>query len=89
MSELESKLAEYESKKARLEEQVAEASVGREEGKEREQLLHSLQEKTGERQKLMAELEKYKACDPERMKELRKHFYNIIAPPQAHSQACI
>ena len=75
MSELEGKLAEYESKKARLEEQVAAASVGREEGTEREQLLHSLKEKTGERQKLTAELEKYKACDPERMKELCKYFY--------------
>ena len=74
MSELEGKLAEYESKKARLEEQVAAASVGREEGTEREQLLHSLKEKTEERQKLAAELEKYKACDPERMKELRKYF---------------
>ena len=74
MSELESKTAEYESKKAHLEEQVASASVGREESKEREQLLHSLQEKTEERQKMVAELDKYKACDPDRMKELRKYI---------------
>ena len=74
MTELESKLAEYESKKARLEEHVAAASVGREESEERQQLLHSLKEKTGQRQKLAAELEKYKACDPDRMKELRKYI---------------
>ena len=49
------------------------ASVGREESKEREQLLQSLQEKMQLRQKMAAELEKYKACDPDRMKELRKY----------------
>lgn len=87
MSELESKIAEYESKKAHLEEQVASASLGREESKEREQLLHSLQEKTEERQKMAAELEKYKACDPDRMKELRK--YNILCTLLASSPGSI
>ena len=50
----------------------------REESDEREQLLHSLKDKTEQRQKLAAELEKYKACDPDRMKELRKHIYSHI-----------
>ena len=51
---------------------MAAASVGREESEEREQLLKALEEKTQLRKKLEAELEKYKSCDPERMKELRK-----------------
>ena len=48
------------------------ASVGREESEEREHLLKSLEEKTKLKKKLAAELEQYKSCDPERMKELRK-----------------
>lgn len=70
---MESKLADSEAKKARLKEQVAAASVGREESEEREQLLRALQEKRQLRKKLTDELEKYKSCDPERMKELRKY----------------
>lgn len=49
------------------------ASVGREESEERDQLLGALQEKTQLRKRLADELEKYKSCDPERMKELCKH----------------
>ena len=80
MSELESKLAEYESRKSRLDEEVVSASVGREESEERDRLLHTLQEKSQLREKLAAELEKYKACDPDRMKELCK--YVCLVPCQ-------
>lgn len=51
---------------------MTEASQGREESEEREQLLKSLEVKSALKKKLSAELEKYKSCDPERMKELRK-----------------
>ena len=79
MSELESKFAESESKKARLKDQVSVASVGREESKEREQLLKSFEEKNQLKRKLAAELEKYKSCDPERLKELSKHIIHNVA----------
>ena len=72
LGEFREKLAESERKKAHLEEQVAAAKVGREDSEERAQLLRALQEKSAQRQRLDSELERYKACDPQRLRELRR-----------------
>ena len=60
-----------ETKKSHLSQKIAEAQVGREESSERTELLKMLAEKREQKKRLEAELEKYKACDPERMKELQ------------------
>ena len=60
-----------ETKRAHLSQRISEAQVGREESSERTELLQNLAERKEQKKKLEAELEKYKACDPERMKQLQ------------------
>ena len=66
---------------------MASAGMGREESEEREQLLKSLAEKTALKKKLEAELEKYKSCDPERIKELR--MCNIMMYRGKYPKLCV
>ena len=71
IDDLEVKLRETESKKTHLSKKITEAQVGREDSKERTELLSKLEEKKTVVKKLHTELDKYKACDPERMKQLK------------------
>lgn len=71
IDDLEGKVKETESKKAHLSKKITEAQVGREDSKERTELLSKLEAKKKVVKNLHTELDKYKACDPERMKQLK------------------
>lgn len=63
---------EIKKKKAFFTEELAKARIGREETEERSSLLVALQERQTDRKKLILELEQYRACDPQRLKELSR-----------------
>uniref|UniRef100_A0A3P9MTE2 Meiotic nuclear division protein 1 homolog n=1 Tax=Poecilia reticulata TaxID=8081 RepID=A0A3P9MTE2_POERE len=66
-----------QQRKVSLEKTVEKAKVGREGTKERSSLMKQLQFLREERTKLQAELEKYRECDPDIIKEMRKS--NVVA----------
>lgn len=74
LKNLEEKLTEVRLKKAQLSKEVAEAQVGREDNDERSALLLELEKKQAQKIQLARELEEYKSCDPQTLKELSKEF---------------
>ncbi|XP_065893401.1 meiotic nuclear division protein 1 homolog [Dysidea avara] len=72
LSVLNEQLVHSEKKIAALDGDIKSASEGREDSADRLALLTKLEDVTSRRQQLSTELEKYKNCDPERLKEIRK-----------------
>lgn len=52
--------------------ELSQVQVGREESEERSRVLAALEKKQGQRKSLAVELEQYKSCDPQTLKELRE-----------------
>lgn len=65
------KLGEIDVKIESIEKQIAAASGGREEGKDRDRIMTELTELRNRREKLSTELQMYRDCDPELLEELR------------------
>ncbi len=63
-------MAEARQKKARLLEEVVQVQVGREDTEKRSTLLAELEKKKAQKIQLAKELEQYKSCDPQTLKEL-------------------
>lgn len=59
-------------KKVHLLSELSLVEVGREECEERSRVLAALEKKQGQRKILATELEQYKSCDPQTLKELRE-----------------
>lgn len=74
VKELEEKLAEVKQRQARLTEEVAQAQVGREDTDKRAALLSELDKKQECKVQLGKELEQYRCCDPQALKELSEWF---------------
>lgn len=55
-----------------LSQELAHAEIGREESQGRTESLLALEKKQVQKVKLAQELEQYRSCDPQRLKELRK-----------------
>ncbi|XP_065893128.1 meiotic nuclear division protein 1 homolog [Dysidea avara] len=72
LSDLNEQLVHSEKKIAALDGDIKSASEGREDSTDRLAMLTKLEDVTSRRQQLSTELEKYKNCDPERLKEIRK-----------------
>ena len=72
LDELKGKLVQSQQKRAALGDEVATAKALRTTSDGREELLKELEKKKALHQKLSAELERYKSCDPERVEELRQ-----------------
>lgn len=70
LRELEEKLNEVKQKKVLLSDDLVKTQIGREETEERAVLLLKLEKKQADKNKLAKELEQYKSCDPQRLKEL-------------------
>ncbi|XP_069023118.1 meiotic nuclear division protein 1 homolog [Embiotoca jacksoni] len=77
LDELQKQISDSKQRKTSLQKVVKKAQVGREDTKERSALLKELQALRGERTQLQAELEKYRECDPEVVKETKKS--NVVA----------
>ncbi|XP_055061441.1 meiotic nuclear division protein 1 homolog [Misgurnus anguillicaudatus] len=71
LEELEKQCEEGKQRKIALQQAVGKAKVGREISEEREALLKKLVALKDQRDQLKADLEKYKECDPEVVKEIR------------------
>ncbi|XP_075054673.1 meiotic nuclear division protein 1 homolog isoform X2 [Mixophyes fleayi] len=69
---LESQFTESNQKKRHLQQSVDKAKVGRENTEERSKLAEELASLRQQKVQLMAELEKYKECDPDVIEEMRK-----------------
>lgn len=74
LKELEEKLDEIKQKKLHLSSELSRVQVGREESEERSGLLTALGERQAQRIKLAKELEQYKSCDPQTLRELREYM---------------
>ena len=72
LRDLEEKLDEVKQKKIHLSSELARVQVGREESEQRSKVLTALDEKQAQKEKLAKELEQYKSCDPQTLKELRE-----------------
>lgn len=72
LRDLEEKLQELKRKKDDLSSELSLVEKGREESEERSALLEALQKKQSQRKVLTTELEQYKSCDPQTLKELRE-----------------
>ncbi|KAK2174484.1 hypothetical protein NP493_799g05016 [Ridgeia piscesae] len=72
LEELGSRLEQVEKKCRTTEELVQKAQVGRESNEDRENVLRDLAAGKRRREEVLGELEKYKACDPEVMEEMRR-----------------
>ncbi|XP_040187896.1 meiotic nuclear division protein 1 homolog isoform X2 [Rana temporaria] len=79
---LESQLSEASQKKNSLEQSVEKAKVGRQDTKERSELLEELAMLRQQRDQQKAELEQYKECDPDVIEEMRKS--NMVAKDAAN-----
>ncbi|XP_043970661.1 meiotic nuclear division protein 1 homolog [Gambusia affinis] len=77
LDELQKQASDAKQRKVSIEKTVEKAKVGREGTKERSSLLKQLQSLREERMKLQAELEKYRECDPDVIKAMRKS--NVVA----------
>ncbi|XP_065110029.1 meiotic nuclear division protein 1 homolog [Paramisgurnus dabryanus] len=77
LEELERQCEEGKQRKIALQQAVGKGKVGREISDEREALLKELVALKDQRDQLKADLEKYKECDPEVVKEIRNS--NIAA----------
>ncbi|XP_054879084.1 meiotic nuclear division protein 1 homolog isoform X2 [Poeciliopsis prolifica] len=77
LEELQKQASDAKQRKVSVEKTVEKAKVGREGTKERSSLLKQLQSLREERMKLQAELEKYRECDPDVIKAMRKS--NVVA----------
>lgn len=75
LNSLEQKLTEVRQKRRQLDQQLAEAAVGREECKDREALLRDLAARRQQVSQLDAELLQYKDCDPAALEELRQQTH--------------
>ena len=53
---------------------IAEASGGREDGEDRNQVMTELSELRSRRDALSAEIQKYRDCDPELLEELKQEI---------------
>ncbi|XP_077333190.1 meiotic nuclear division protein 1 homolog isoform X2 [Lithobates pipiens] len=71
---LESQLSEASKKKKSLEESVEKAKVGRQDTKERSELLEELALLRQKQDQQKAELEQYKECDPDVIEEIHNIF---------------
>ena len=78
LKDLEEKLAEAKQKKASLSEQVVQAQVGREETEKRSALLLELEKMKMQKLQLAKELEQYKSCDPQTLKELSEACWEWV-----------
>ena len=67
-------MEETDKKLGSLDQMIAEAHVGREEGEDRTQVLAELTELRNRREVLRAELQKYRDCDPELLEELKQEI---------------
>lgn len=74
LRELEEKLDEIKQKKLHLSSELSQVQVGREESEERAGMLVALGERQAQRIKLAKELEQYKSCDPQTLRELREYI---------------
>ena len=72
LRDLEEKLSGAVKEKTRLSQELAHAQIGREETQDRAESLLALEKKQVQKVKLVRELEQYRSCDPQRLKELRE-----------------
>lgn len=79
VDELQSEVHKLDEKLSVLEKELELAQMGREKSEERMQLLKALEEKKAMKNALGNELEQYKACDPETLKELRQQTQVAVA----------
>ncbi|CAF96576.1 unnamed protein product, partial [Tetraodon nigroviridis] len=77
LEELQQQISQAKQRKASLVEAVEKAREGRQDTEERGSLLKELKDLREERTRLLAQLEKYKDCDPEVVEEMRKS--NVVA----------
>ncbi|XP_023189954.1 meiotic nuclear division protein 1 homolog isoform X3 [Xiphophorus maculatus] len=77
LEELKKQASDAKQRKVSVEKTVEKSKVGREGTKERSSLLKQLQSLREERTNLQAELEKYRECDPDVIKAMRKS--NVVA----------
>jgi predicted nucleic acid-binding Zn-ribbon protein len=78
LRDLEDKLEEVKQKKGQLSSEISEVEVGREESEERSAVLTALHAKQAQRVQLAKELEQYKSCDPQTLKELREFSFQDV-----------
>ena len=62
---------EVERKRIHLSQEISQVQVGREESKERSDVMAALEARQTQKKKLEKELEQYKSCDPHVLKTLR------------------
>jgi len=74
LSDLAPKVEEVEQKIKAVEESIAAATGGREEGEDRDRILAELSEIRNRRDKLSTEIQKYRDCDPELLEELQREI---------------
>ncbi|NXU49042.1 MND1 protein, partial [Turnix velox] len=72
LEELESQLAESSKKKEALQKSIEKAKIGRQETAERAALMEELAALRQKKEKLKAELDKYRECDPAVIEEMRQ-----------------
>lgn len=72
IDELKTKVEDAQKKLKFVDSQLAKAQVGREDSSEREELMSKLSDLERDRDKVLAELEKHKDCDPEVLEEVKK-----------------
>ncbi|XP_032419469.1 meiotic nuclear division protein 1 homolog isoform X2 [Xiphophorus hellerii] len=77
LEELKKQASDAKQRKVSVEKTVEKSKVGREGTKERSSLLKQLQSLREEQTNLQAELEKYRECDPDVIKAMRKS--NVVA----------
>ncbi|KFM62734.1 Meiotic nuclear division protein 1-like protein, partial [Stegodyphus mimosarum] len=74
IDELQNQVDEARKKLKKLDKQVAESQCGREDSEERTKVLKDLAESTELVKRLKIQIEKYKDCDPDVLKEVRKQI---------------
>ncbi|XP_035220522.1 meiotic nuclear division protein 1 homolog [Stegodyphus dumicola] len=74
IDELQKQVDEARKKLKRLDKQVAESQCGKEDSVERTKVLKDLAESTELVKRLKAEIENYKDCDPDVLKEVKKQI---------------
>lgn len=72
LKDLDERLEEIEQKKIHLSEELSQVQIGREESEERLGVLSALEKKRAQKIMFVKELEQYKSCDPQTLKELRE-----------------
>jgi len=72
IDDLEAKLNQMRNKKIALENQIAQAKVGKEESVERIEIIEALQQRLQKKQALNSELERLRECDPQHLRQMKQ-----------------